>query len=222
MQLDPECYKSKNLFFIRANGTYAPCCYTSANDQLEKFLGEEFYGQLNLTNHSYEEVTNSEAWSKIRTMVESDNPLPICTFLCSKREPGNARVDMINNKRIAFNNVMKTFNEDFKLYAYKKYDINDLSFRVNEKFVLTYRFTHDEMKQMFAGADTKEGINLHLKCGIKMYVVIKRNISAVRFTINTHGGNFNLRFSIEAFKNLIANYNFQMENNVKWDDYDPR
>jgi hypothetical protein len=117
---------------------------------------------------------------------------------------------------------MKPFNEDFKLYAYKKYDINDLSLRVNDNFVLTYRLTHDEIKQMFASANTKEGINLHLKCGIKMYVVIKRNISAVRFTINTHGGNFNLRFTTEAFESLISNYKFQMENAVKWDDYDPR
>lgn len=117
---------------------------------------------------------------------------------------------------------MKTFNEDLKLYAYKKYDINDLSLRVNDNFVLTYRLTHDEIKQIFAGANTKEGINLQLKCGIKMYVVIKRNISAVRFTINTHGGNFNLRFTLSAFENLISNYNFQIENAVKWDDYDPR
>jgi hypothetical protein len=155
-------------------------------------------------------------------MVKSDNPLPICSLLCAKREPGNARVDMINNKRVSFINVMKPFDEEFKLYAYKKYDINDLSLRVNTNFVLTYRLTHDEMKQIFAGASTREGINLHLKCGVKMYVVIKRNISAVRFTINTHGGNFNLRFSIESFYGLMADYNFQMENNVKWDDYDPR
>ena len=117
---------------------------------------------------------------------------------------------------------MKLFDEHFKLYAYKKYDINDLSLRVNDNFVLTYRLTHDEMKQMFEGANTKEGVNLHLKCGIKMYVVIKRNISAVRFTINTHGGNFNLRYTIEEFEKLINDYNFQMANPVKWDDYDPR
>ena len=222
MQLDPECYKSKNRFFIRANGTYAPCCYTSANDQLEKFLGDEVYGQLNLTNHSYEEVTNSEAWKKIRTMIESDDPLPVCKELCAQREKGDARMDMINNIRVGFDNKMKFFNEYFKLYAYKKYDINDLSLRVNDNFVLTYRLTHDEIKQMFEGAYTREGINLHLKCGVKLYVVIKRNISAVRFTINTHGGNINLRFAIDEFEKLITDYNFQMENRVKWDDYDPR
>jgi hypothetical protein len=55
-----------------------------------------------------------------------------------------------------------------------------------------------------------------------MYVVVKRNISAVRFTINTHGGNFNLRFGIEEFNKLLIDYLFQIENNVKWDDYDPR
>lgn len=117
---------------------------------------------------------------------------------------------------------MKPFNEHFKLYAYKKYDINDLSLRVNDNFALTYRLTHSEIKQMFDGADTKDGINLHLVCGIKMYIVIKRNIAAVRFTINTHGGNINLRFTIEEFEKLIKDYNYQMNNTVEWDDYDPR
>jgi hypothetical protein len=117
---------------------------------------------------------------------------------------------------------MKTFNQPFKLYAYKKYDICDLSFRVNDNFVLTYRLTHSELTTIFKDAFTKQGINLHLACGIKIYSVVKQNISAVRFTINTYGGNFNLRYSVEDFEGLIKNYQYQMNNAVDWDDYDPR
>lgn len=117
---------------------------------------------------------------------------------------------------------MKLFTAPFKLYAYKNYDINDLSLRVTDNFVLTYRFTHEELKQIFEGAYTKPGINIKLANGIKMYVVVKNNIQAVRFTINTHGGNINLRFSIPEFESLIADYQHQMTNPTEWDDYDPR
>lgn len=102
MQLDPECFKTKNLFFVRANGTYSPCCYTTTNGELEKFLGEELYSQLNLNNYSYKEITNSQAWSNIRTMIQSDNPLPICRLLCTKRETGNERIEMLNHKFMSF------------------------------------------------------------------------------------------------------------------------
>lgn len=117
---------------------------------------------------------------------------------------------------------MKEFGNNFKLYAYKKYDICDLSLKVTGNFVLTYRLTHDELKQIFQGSFEKEGINVRLNSGTKLYAVIKKNISALRLTINTHGGNFNLRYSVESFTNLISDYERQMNNPVDWDDYDPR
>lgn len=117
---------------------------------------------------------------------------------------------------------MKPFNSPFKLYAYKNYDICDLSLRVSDNFVLTYRLTHEELKQIFEGAYTKPGINIKLSCGIKWYCVVKRNIDGVRFTINTHGGNINLRFEIKDFENLINDYHHQMSTPVEWDNYDPR
>ncbi len=104
MKLDPQCYKTKNLFFIRPNGMYVPCCYVSTNPQLETFLGQELYQQLNLTNYTYDEIVNSEAWKKIRSMIESDNPLNICKTLCSGSEKIDARADMINNIRVEFRN----------------------------------------------------------------------------------------------------------------------
>ena len=117
---------------------------------------------------------------------------------------------------------MKTFDKSFKLYAYKKYDICDISLKVNDNFVLTYRWTHEEIKKIFEGAYTKPGINVQLECGTKMYAVVKTKFDAVRFTINTHGGNFNLRFPIIDFEELQKDYTFQMNNSVNWDDYDPR
>ena len=117
---------------------------------------------------------------------------------------------------------MKPFDTAFKLYAYKKYDICDISFRVADNFVLTYRLTHDELKQLFDGAYTKPGINIKLQCGIKVYAVVKKSIDALRLTINTHGGNINLRYEIFDFEQLIREYNYQMENPVSWDEYDPR
>lgn len=117
---------------------------------------------------------------------------------------------------------MKLFTDAFKLYAYKKYDICDISFRVTDTFVLTYRLTHNEIKQLFSGAFEKPGINLKLECNVKIYAAVKRNIDALRLTINTHGGNINLRYEIKNFEDLIADYNYQMSNPVKWDDYDPR
>jgi hypothetical protein len=113
---------------------------------------------------------------------------------------------------------MKIFDKNFKLYAYKYKDYNDLSFRVNDNFVLTYRFTHEELKKLFSDAFLKPGIDLKLNCGVKIYCVIKRNISALRVSIFTAGGAFNLRYPIQDFKSLIDEYTFQMNNKVEWDD----
>jgi hypothetical protein len=87
MILDPECYSQQAIFFVRSSGTYLPCCYSSTNKEFEKFLGPELYDQLNLTKYSLEEIRNSEAWSKIRGMIESDDPIPFCrTFCTSQRD----------------------------------------------------------------------------------------------------------------------------------------
>jgi hypothetical protein len=117
---------------------------------------------------------------------------------------------------------MKPFSEAFKLYAYKNYNICDLTLRVTDTFAITYRLTHDELRQIFTGAYTQPGINVRLETGGKFYVVVKERIAAVRFTITTHAGNFNLRYTIPDFENLIADYNNQMNSPVEWDDYDPR
>jgi len=83
MILDPECYSNRAIFFVRANGTYLPCCYSSTNKEFEDFIGPELYKQLDLNKYSIEEINNSEAWKKIRASIESDNPLPFCKTFCS-------------------------------------------------------------------------------------------------------------------------------------------
>lgn len=117
---------------------------------------------------------------------------------------------------------MKGFDTNFKIYAYKKYDIVDISFKVNEALVLTYRFTHENINDLFKGAFTKEGVNIKLNSGVKVYSVIKQRLDAVRITIFTNGTGFNLRYPINDFENLIKEYNQQMITDTPWDNYDPR
>jgi hypothetical protein len=117
---------------------------------------------------------------------------------------------------------MKLFTQTFKLYAYKNYDICDLTLRVTDTFAITYRLTHEELQQIFTGAYDKPGVNVRLASGGKFYVVVKNSIDGVRFTITTHAGNFNLRYTIPDFESLIADYNNQMSMPVEWDSYDPR
>lgn len=117
--------------------------------------------------------------------------------------------------------MVKLFDKSFKLYAYKKYDICDLSFRVNDNFVLTYRLTHDQLKQMLEGAYEKPGVNVAISGG-KIYAVVKKSIDAVRVSITAHNATYNLRYSIEDWEVLNDAYKYQMYSPVDWDDYDPR
>ncbi len=82
MVLDPECYSNRAIFFIRSDATYLPCCYSSTNKEFESFLGTELYQQLNLNKYSVDEIKNSAAWSKLRAMIESENPINFCKRFC--------------------------------------------------------------------------------------------------------------------------------------------
>jgi len=224
MLLDPECKKENNIFFVKADSTFLPCCYLSSNNELLNYLGPELYLQLNLKNYTYDQIIKSEAWKRIEQSIESDQPIKACIWTCEKKEKA-LNQDLVGNIKMSANNdkfPMVPFFNSFKLYAYKKYDINDLSLKVNDNFVLTYRLTHQELKDIFAGAYEKPGINIKLECGVKLYCVVKFKLNAVRFTINTHGGNLNLRYHVDDFEKLKKDYEFQMNNAVEWDDYDPR
>lgn len=98
MHLDPECYKERAIFFVRSGGTYLPCCYISTNDAFYKLLGPDLYDQLNLNTYSIEEITKSQAWQKIRDLIESDDPPPVCKNTCRKDRNENA--DLAGNEQI--------------------------------------------------------------------------------------------------------------------------
>jgi len=86
MKLDPECFKDNNLFFLKTSGQLYPCCYISSNPESRELLGKDLVNQLNVNNYSFEEITNSEAWAKLKETMLSDDPMKTCTFFCSIRD----------------------------------------------------------------------------------------------------------------------------------------
>lgn len=108
MKINPLCFRDDSFFFVKPDGTYLPCCYASSNKVFRTMLGEETYSELNLTNHSFEEVINSSAWKKIIEIVKSDNPPGFCKDTCSRKEEENRTFDENNvyfdgaNKQRAF------------------------------------------------------------------------------------------------------------------------
>jgi len=223
MKLNPECYRTTYSSYLKADGTYFPCCYTSTNPEFRTFLGEELYKQLNINTYSIEEIKNSAAFAKLDNSIRSDTPLDTCLKFCNKDKDQSR--DAVGNSTtvVKEDKAMQPFTKVFKLYAYKKYDICDLSIRITDNFVLTYRLTHDEIKSLFSGAREKSGIRIKISStGAYIYAVVKNNIQALRLTISANHCNFNVRTEILDFENLKEDYNFQMANPVAWDDYDPR
>jgi len=119
--------------------------------------------------------------------------------------------------------VFKEFSETFKLYAYKNKDKCDLSIKVNEGLVMTYKLTHDEIKQFFNEYDIiepntdKYGVQLTSKAGQYWFVMLKRHFNAVRITVSNNGVDFNHRVDIDDWLDLIRTYNIQMSTPQAWD-----
>lgn len=120
--------------------------------------------------------------------------------------------------------VFKEFTETFKLYAYKNKDKCDLSIRVNEGLVMTYKLTHSELKQFFNEYDiidpknNKYGVQLTTQAGQYWFVMLKRHFNAVRITVSNNGVDFNHRVDIEDWQNLIRTYDHQMSSPQEWDN----
>lgn len=98
MILDPECFKNRNIFFLKADGRFYPCCYTSSSPVLREFLGPELTKQLNVNDYSLEQIMKSEAWKKINDMIISDDPIGVCRQFCRKREKIQGQ-DLVDNIR---------------------------------------------------------------------------------------------------------------------------
>ena len=120
--------------------------------------------------------------------------------------------------------MFKEFTETFKLYAYKNIDKCDLSIRVNEGLVMTYKLTHDELKRFFDeydiidDANDKYGVQLRTKAGQFWFVMKKRHFNAVRITVESNSVDFNFRVDIEDWLDLIRTYNVQMSTPQPWDN----
>jgi hypothetical protein len=120
--------------------------------------------------------------------------------------------------------VFKEFSDTFKLYAYKNKDKCDLSIKVNEHLVMTYKLTHDEIKQFFNEYDIidpkndKYGVQLTSQAGQHWFVMIKRHFNAVRITVSNQGADFNFRVDIDDWQNLIKTYDKQMSTPQAWDE----
>jgi hypothetical protein len=120
--------------------------------------------------------------------------------------------------------VFKEFSDTFKLYAYKNKDKCDLSIKVNEHLVMTYKLTHDEIKQFFNeydiidSAKDKYGVQLTSKAGQYWFVMKKRHFNAVRITVGNNGVDFNFRVDIDDWLELIRTYNVQMALPQAWDN----
>lgn len=119
--------------------------------------------------------------------------------------------------------VFKEFNQTFKLYAYKNKDKCDLSIRVNDNLVMTFKLTHDEIKQFFDEydiidpANDRYGVQLTTKAGQYWFVMKKHHFNAVRITVSNNGMDFNFRVDIDDWLDLIRTYQLQMSTPQAWD-----
>lgn len=119
--------------------------------------------------------------------------------------------------------VFKEFTTTFKLYAYKNKDRCDLSIKVNEGLVMTYKLTHEEIKQFFNeydiidSAKDKYGVQLTSKAGQYWFVMLKKHFNAVRITVGNNGVDFNFRVDIDDWNSLIKTYDHQMSTPQAWD-----
>jgi hypothetical protein len=119
--------------------------------------------------------------------------------------------------------VFKEFTETFKLYAYKNKDRCDLSIKVNEGLVMTFKLTHAELKQFFDEYDIideendKYGVQFKSEAGQFWFVMKKKYFNAVRITVGSNSIDFNFRVDIVEWKNLIETYNQQMSTPQAWD-----
>lgn len=119
---------------------------------------------------------------------------------------------------------MKLFTETFKLYAYKQYDKCDLSIRVSDQFVMTFKLTHSEIKKLFYEYNIIEpendryGIQFRSNNGQHWFVMDKKHFQAVRITVGSNGVDYNFRVSYNEWNSLIEEYNKQMSSPQAWDE----
>lgn len=113
---------------------------------------------------------------------------------------------------------MKIFSDTFKLYAYKNKDRCDLSVRVHDELVITFKLTHSELTELLEKSSLPEGVSVNTKAGNFWYVTRKKSINAVRITAAIAGVDFNFRVSYTDWDQLKLTYEQQMSNPMPWDN----
>lgn len=108
---------------------------------------------------------------------------------------------------------MQLFSEVFKLYSYKNKDRCDLSIKVNNELVLTFKLTHDELSKILSGE-----AEFNSSTGSFWYVTKKKKFECFRITVHAAGVDFNFRVSYNDFEKLGNDYKTQMSNPMPWDN----
>jgi hypothetical protein len=119
---------------------------------------------------------------------------------------------------------MKLFSSTFKLYAYKNKDCCDLSIKVNDEFVMTFKLTHKEFVNMindYAIIDPDKdryGVQFTSQAGQFWFIMDKKHFEAVRITVSSNGIDYNFRINYEDWEDLKNQYIDQMNSVQPWDN----
>jgi hypothetical protein len=110
---------------------------------------------------------------------------------------------------------MKLFQTQFKLYSYKNKDKCDLSIKVSDEFVLTFKLTHHELKSVLSCKNT--AVSFDSKAGQYWLAMDKAKFQCIRLTISNQGMEFNFRVRYEDFDCLRSEYENQQSSPQSWD-----
>lgn len=108
---------------------------------------------------------------------------------------------------------MKNFQSTFKLYAYKNKDKCDLSIKVTDDLVFTFKLTHKELEKIF-----NNPAEFNSASGQYWFVFNKTKLECMRITVSSHGMDYNFRASYHDWELLKRSYEQQMSTPQPWDD----
>lgn len=118
---------------------------------------------------------------------------------------------------------MKLFSDTFKLCVYKNRDQCDLSIRLNESTVMTFKLTHNEFRKIITEYTTNDpingcyGVQFTSQAGQYWFVMNKQSAYAIDMRIGNQGVDFNFRASYNDWDLLKFEYKNQISNIMPWD-----
>lgn len=118
---------------------------------------------------------------------------------------------------------MKPFTDTFKLCAYKNRDQCDLSIRLNDSTVMTFKLTHEEFRKITTEYTTNDpsnnlyGVQFSSRADQFWSAMNKQDAQSVDIKIGNQGIDFNFRVSYNDWDLLKVEYRNQMSNIMPWD-----